>query len=121
MNLYFIAMKDEKAVTYKIEDKAVWEVKTWEIILPKNVADLLNSSHEKISEIADIEWLESQETNPSKIFIRASRDYIYWILWITIDPAIFAQMTETLNKHRSVMSNWIADNYYTEDKKVSNW
>ncbi|EKE27515.1 MAG: hypothetical protein ACD_3C00196G0008 [uncultured bacterium (gcode 4)] len=69
---------------------------------------VLSSKHERISNIIDfdIEW---EEVNPFKIFRRNSRDVIYSILWITVDPRIFEQMTETLNKHRRILDEWKSD------------
>lgn len=111
-------MKDDKIVTYKIDEKTPWTSSVEGVVLPKWVADILSSSHDKIGSIVDIELLESWETNLFKIFARATRDYIWWLLWSDIDPVIFSQMTETLNKHRAIMNFGAADSY--ESLKTSN-
>jgi hypothetical protein len=72
----------------------------------------LASKHELISTIVDID-IEKEETHLFNIFKRASRDYVYWVLGITIDPAVFAQMTDTLNKQRRILESTKSDNYST--------
>ncbi|EKE29382.1 MAG: hypothetical protein ACD_2C00182G0007 [uncultured bacterium (gcode 4)] len=80
--------------------------------LSDDLNKLLSSKHELISNIIDLD-IEWDETNLFRIFKRASRDYVYSILWITVDPKIFEQMTETLNKQRRILEDWKPDNYKT--------
>lgn len=72
------------------------------LIMPQEVEELLLKSHEKIGTIVDID-LESEETNPFKVFRRAFKNRAFDMLWIAIDPEVFSQVTETLIKHRQIL------------------
>ena len=105
-------MKDEDLLTTNwAKEREILSPQS-NIPLSDDISKLLASKHDLISTIVDID-IEKEETHLFNIFKRASRDYVYWVLGITIDPAVFAQMTDTLNKHRRILESSKPDNYKT--------
>lgn len=87
--------------------------------LSDNIANLLEKTHSWVSDIVDIRVLEYQETNLFAIFGRVWKDRIYNLLGINnIDPKVFAQITETLNKSRKAI-NEKEPKLWKNDKSVS--
>lgn len=88
--------------------------------LSDNIANLLEKTHSWVSDIVDIRVLEYQETNLFAIFGRAWKERIYNLLWINnIDPKVFAQITETLNKSRKAINDKQEPKLWKNDKSVS--
>ena len=82
--------------------------------LSEDISKVIRWSHGKIADIVDIRALESWETSISWIFSRKWKETIYNLVWIKFDPKVYEIMTDTLNKHRQQIENWIADNYNTK-------
>lgn len=92
-------------------------VQSWQ--LPSQVTDILNKANSGVDDIVRIKELEWKETwLLSWIY--------YWVinrfnaaLGITLDPTVFAEMTDTLNKHRHILEMNSADNYPLETNKAA--
>lgn len=87
--------------------------------LPSHITSILSGTNSGVSDIVRIKELEEKET---WLF---SWIY-YWVinrfndtLWITTDPSVFAEMTDTLNKHRKILEMKASDNYTSEMKEAA--
>lgn len=88
-------------------------------VLSSNVTDILNETNSWISDIVRIKELEWKETWLFSWILTWVIDRFNATLWVTLNPATFAEMTETLNKHRKILEMNSADNYTLENKEAA--